>query len=128
MYLPQTVALVLLVCISYLVSSHTDWGVLSVVKCGQISCINRSSIRVRIKARGVEPKQLVRVLSVEDGEMKRADISCGDVFCSCSFFTSRPMEESIAMITTMSCILITSLSLLITNALILSMRSDSSIH
>ena len=80
MHLPQTVALVLLVCVSYIVSSHIDWDVLSAVKCGQRSSMSCSSIRVRIKARGVKPKHLVRVLSVEDSEMKRADISCGDVF------------------------------------------------
>ena len=80
MRFPQSAALVLFVCISYLVSSHTDWGVLSVVKCGQISCINRSSIRVRIKAREAKPKQPVRTLSIEDSEMKRADISCGDAY------------------------------------------------
>ena len=90
--------------------------------------MNCSSIRVIIKARGVKPKQLVRVLSVEDSEMKRADISCGDVFCSCSFFTSRPMEESTAMITTTSYILITSLSLLIIRESVLSTRNDCSIH
>ena len=71
-------ALVLLVCVSYIVSSHADWDVLSVVKCGQRSSLSRSSIRVRIKAKVVKPKQPVRVLSVEDSEMKRADISCGD--------------------------------------------------
>ncbi len=80
MYLPQTVALVLLVCVSYIVSSHADWDVLSAVKCGLGRSMSSSSIRVRIKARGVEPKQLVRVLSVEDSEMKRADISCGDIY------------------------------------------------
>ena len=128
MYLPQTVALVLLVCVSYIVSSHADWDVLSVVKCGQRSNMSRRSIRVRINTIVAKPMQPARVLSIEDSEMKRADISCGDVFCSCSFFTSRPMAESIAMITTMNYILITSLSSLITNVLILSTKSGSSIH
>ena len=128
MHLPGIVALVFFVCVSYIVSSHTDWDALSAVKFGLGRSMSSSSIRVRIKARGVEPKQLVRVLSVEDSEMKRADISCGDVFCSCSFFTSRPMEESTVTITTTSCILITSLSLLITRESVLSTRNDSSIH
>lgn len=80
MFLPQTVALVLLVCVSYLVSSHADWDVLSVVKCGQRSNMSRRSIRVRINTIVAKPMQPVRVLSIEDSEMKRADISCGDIY------------------------------------------------
>ena len=35
MHYSQSVGLVLLVCVSYIVSSHADWDVLSAVKCGQ---------------------------------------------------------------------------------------------